>query len=175
MKWHSNCNHWQQQVWRCKSLQYRHQRRTGCYFLKIIVAMSALRRSNTPIVRRRLCCADSVPLRYQQIRCKGYRSTDLPVWQHRLSAQLSLMVLHADDAFVFGQANCVFRSNRSNDVTAGASVDASDCANPCFAWFATLIVASIFDSLIQISSNEHERQRMRVSVERSETDWTRYC
>ena len=133
--------------------------------------MSALRKSNTPAVRRRLCCADSVPLTFQQIRCKGYRSTDLPVWQRRLSAQLSLMVLHADDAFVFGQANCVFRSNRSNNGTTGAS----DCANPCFAWFATLIVASIFDHLIQISSNEHERQRMRVSVERSETDLTRCC
>ena len=157
MTWRSNCNHWQKQVWRCKSLQYRHQRRKGCFSKKIIVAMSALRKSNTLVIRSRLCCSDNAPLTYQQIRCKGYRSTDLPVWQYRLSAQLSLKVLHADDAFVFGQANCVFRSNRSNDVIAGASNNTSNCTSTCFAWFATLIVASIFNHLIQISSNEHER------------------
>ena len=51
----------------------------GVLSKKIIVAMSALRKSNTLVIRSRLCCSDNAPLTYQQIRCKGYRSTDLPV------------------------------------------------------------------------------------------------
>ena len=153
----SNCNHWQMQVWRCKSKNKLAPKTNWVLSIKIIVTMGALRKSNAQAVRSRSWCSDCFRWYLQQIRCKGYRSTDLPVWQHRLSAQLSLKVLHADDAFVFGQANCVFRSNRSHDGTTGASNNTSDCANTCFAWFATLIVASIFNHQNQISSNEHER------------------
>ena len=114
----------------------QHQRRRWVLSIKIIVTMGALRKSNAQAVRSRSWCSDCFRWYLQQIRCKGYRSTDLPVWQHWLSPQLCLPVLNAERNYVFGQANCVFQSYRS------VVTDSSDCANTCFAWFATLIVTT---------------------------------
>ena len=112
----------------------QHQRRRWVLSIKIIVTMGALRKSNAQAVRSRSWCSDCFRWYLQQIRCKGYRSTDLPVWQHWLSPLLCLTVLNAERNYVFGQANCVFQSYRS------VVTDSSDCANSCFAWFTSFIV-----------------------------------
>ena len=74
----------------------QHQKRTWVLTIKIIVTMGALRKSNAQAVRSRSWCPDCFRWYLQQIRCKGYRSTDLPVWQHWLSPQLCLTVLNAE-------------------------------------------------------------------------------